>query len=96
MVVIMATMKAKAGKEDELISVMKELVSAVRANEKDTLDYAFHRSQKDPALFMVYEKYKTQDAVQAHMAAPHFQAAAKKLSDLLEGQLMIEAYEVME
>ncbi len=95
MIVISANLVAKSGKEDELISVMKELVEAVKQNEEGALEYTFHRSKKDPSLFMVYEKYKDGDAFQAHAGSAHFQAAAGKLKDLLEGGLGIEAYEVI-
>ena len=95
MVVITATLRAKSGKEDELIAVMKELVAAVRDNEPGTLDYTFHRKKNDPSLFMVYEMYKDGEAMQAHMTSAHFQEAAKKFGDLLEGGLGVEAYDVI-
>ena len=96
MLVIVATLKAQSGKEDELVAVMTDLVKAVRENEPGALDYTFHRSQKDASTFMVYEKYKDGEAMQAHMAAPHFQEAGKKMGALLEGGLGIETFEVVE
>jgi len=95
MVVITATLRAKSGKEDELIAVMKELVAKVRDNEPGNLDYTFHRKKGDESLFMVYEMYKDGEAMQAHMSAAHFQEAAKKFGDLLEGGLGVEAYDVI-
>jgi quinol monooxygenase YgiN len=88
-------MRAKSGKEDELIAVMKELVAKVRENEPDTMDYTFHRAKNDPSLFMVYEMYKTGEAMQAHMTSAHFQEAAGKFGELVEGGLGIEAYDVV-
>ncbi len=96
MMVVAATLRAKPGREEELISVMKELTAAVKANEKDTLDYTLHRSQRDHSLFLVYEKYRSADAMKAHLASPHFQAAAKKFAGILEGGLGIETYDVIE
>jgi len=96
MVVIVATLKAKSGKENELIAVMTDLAKSVRSKEPGTLEYTFHRSQKDAAVFMVYEKYKDGEAVKAHMASPHFQDAGKKMGGLLEGGLGIETYAVIE
>jgi len=96
MIAIVATMKAKSGKENELIAIMKGLVKAVRENEPGALDYTFHRSHKDASSFLVYEKYKDGEAMQAHMAAPHFQQAAQKMGDLLDGVLGIETFDVME
>ena len=95
MIVIVAILRAKAGKEEQLVENMRALVRSVREKEPGNLDYVFHRSQKDPAVFMVYEKYKSGEAVQAHMAAPHFQEAAKKFPQLLEGGINIEMYNVI-
>ena len=95
MIVIVATMKAKAGKENELMENVKGLTKAVREKEPGNLEYVFHRSQKDPSVFMFYEKYQSGDAVRAHMTAPHFQDAAKKLPQLLDGGMSIETYEVL-
>jgi len=96
MIVVIAALQAKPGQEAELISVMKELTAAVRAEEKDTLDYTLHRSQRDHSRFLVYEKYRSADAMKAHLASPHFQAAAKKLGAILQGGLGVETYKVVE
>jgi len=96
MIVIAANLKAKPGKENELIGVMKELSAAVRSSEPDTLDYVLLRSQKDPLQFLVYEKYRSGDAMKAHLVSPHFQAASKKLALILEGGLKAESYNVIE
>jgi autoinducer 2-degrading protein len=95
MIVITAAMRAKQGKEDELIAAMKELAAAVRKNEPGALDYTFHRAQRDRSLFMVYEKYQDSEAMKAHMGSAHFQNAAKLFGSLLEGGLGIETYEVL-
>ena len=96
MIVIAAKLRAKAGKENELIAAMKELAAAVKRNEPGALDYTFHRAKNDASLFLVYEKYKDGEAMKAHMGSAHFQAAAKNFGALLEGGLGIETYEVIE
>ena len=96
MIVITAALKAKPGKDSEMIAAMKELAAAVKAREKDTLDYTLLRSQKNPLLFLVYEKYRHAEAMKAHLASPHFQAAAKKFAPLLDAPLSAESYEVVE
>jgi len=96
MVVICATIRAASGKDDELIAMMKDLAAKVLENEEGALDYRFHRSQKDPSMFMVYERYASPEAMQAHMSSPHFQEASKKFGGLVEGGLGLEVYEVVE
>lgn len=95
MMVVVATMKAKAGKENELIESMTKLVKAVKEKEPGALEYAFHRSHKDPAVFMVYERYESGEAFQAHMKAAHFIETAKKLPELLDGATAIDTYSVV-
>ena len=96
MIVIVATLKAKAGKEEGIIRNMNALVKAVRINEPGNMEYVFHRSLKTPAVFMVYEKYKSGEAVQSHMSAKHFQDAARKFPETLDGAMTIETYSVIE
>jgi len=95
MIVLAATMRAKAGKEEEFVAVMSGLVKAVRANEPGALDYTLHRSKKDARTFLVYEKYRDQAAMTAHMTSAHFQEASKKLKELVEGAMGLEMYEVV-
>lgn len=95
MLVITATMRAKQGKEQDLIEAMKELVKAVRENEPGNKAYTFHRAQNDAGLFMVYEMYESGEAMREHMSSGHFQAAAKKFPELIEGGLGLDTYEVV-
>ena len=62
-VVVIATMKAKTGKENDLLEGLKGLAQAVKENEKDTLAYFIHRSKKNASTFVVYEKYKDEKAM---------------------------------
>ena len=96
MIVIVANLKAKPGKENELIEVMKNLTADVRSKEPDTLDYVLLRSQKDPLQFLVYEKYRSGDAMKAHLMSPHFQYASQKLALILDGGLKAESYNVVD
>ena len=96
MIALVATMTARKGKEGELIAAMKGLVAEVRTKEEGTLEYILHQAQENPAVLMVYEKYKDGDALNAHMVTPHFQAAAAKLGELLEGGLGIKSYNLIE
>lgn len=96
MIVIAATLRAKPGQEAELADAMKKLAADVRAHEPGCLDYTLHRSKKDARAFLVYEKYRDGAAMQAHMTSAHFQAASKKLGELLDGGLGIELYDVVE
>ena len=55
----------KAGKEDEFVKRMKEIVPKVRA-ESGNITYTMLRSKNDPRVFLFFEEYADQEAFQAH------------------------------
>jgi quinol monooxygenase YgiN len=74
--------KAKAGKEQELKRLFQGLLAPSRA-EKGCLNYDLHEDPKDPASFMFYENWANQEALDAHMATPHFLDFINKAEGLL-------------
>ncbi len=83
-----ATMRAKPGKEEELRELLESLIEPTRAEEGCTT-YALHRGTQDPALFVFYENWRTQDHLEAHLATPHLAAALPRIPELLDGELTI-------
>jgi quinol monooxygenase YgiN len=82
-VVILALLHAKAGKEDEVGRRLSALVSATR-QEPGAVTYDLHRSIDDPALWFVYEIYRSEEAVAAHMATPYLQSFLAAGAELLD------------
>ena len=64
-ITLTAKITVKAGKEKEFESMMKDLVPKVRA-EEGNLAYTMCRSKDNPRLFLFFEEYADQAAVQAH------------------------------
>jgi quinol monooxygenase YgiN len=85
---VVATMRAKPGKEDELRALLESLVEPTRA-EKTCHTYALHQGSKDPAVFIFYENWDDQAALDGHLAEPHLQAALPLIPPLLDGDLVI-------
>lgn len=92
MITIVAKLKVKAGNEQLMIDAMKEAVKGVRAKEPGNLAYVPHQSQADPTLFLFYEKYKDQAAIDFHRQQEHYKAFGKKIGALLDGKPGIEFY----
>ena len=82
MIILTAKLKAKQGFEEDVEKALLDMIPNVQ-NEKDTLAYVLHRASDDPGLFMYYEQYKDNDALQLHGATPYF----KKLVAALDGKL---------
>ena len=85
---VVATMRAKPGKEEELQEVLEALIAPTRA-EADCVTYALHRGAKDPAVFIFVEHWTDQAALDAHLGTPHLQAALPRIPELLDGELVI-------
>ncbi len=91
MLTILVLIPAKPGKGDALDKVLKALLAPTRA-EKGCISYDAHRSNDDAALFMMYETWESQAALDAHFQTPHMVDAVAKLPDLVEGNLNIQKF----
>ena len=85
MMTFLAKMTVKEGREDDFVRLAKELTEKVRANEPDTLAYAFYKLRDEERGYAVYEQFASEEAEQAHQNTPHFHALAPDLIDTLDG-----------
>ncbi|MDN5749601.1 MAG: antibiotic biosynthesis monooxygenase [Pseudonocardia sp.] len=83
---VVATMRAQPGKEQELRELLESLISPTRAEEA-CVTYALHQGAQDPAVFIFYENWASQAALDAHLGTPHLQAALRRSPELLDGDL---------
>ena len=84
MVTIIFRLKIKDGKEAEALTEMEKVVSAVEANEPETLAYVFHQLQDDPMQLVLFESYTDDEALQAHVKTPHFAAFRASTADAFD------------
>ena len=75
--VVTAKWRAKAGKEQRLEEIIREMAEPSRA-EPGNHYYQAHRSPEDPQLFYFYEQYTDEAAYQAHMDSEHFTRLVKQ------------------
>ena len=83
-------MTIKADKADEFVEVMKKIVPQVR-EEKGNITYTMLRSKKDPRVFLFFEEYADQAAVQAH--GKHLGDLGLDFSVYFDGPVVAEYYE---
>ncbi len=93
--VVVARITAKDDKQDEVLSVLKDLVSRAR-DESGTVAYALHRHQSDPSVFLVYEQYKDVDALVEHSSTDYFKKAFKTLGPLMAEKPAIEMFDLVD
>jgi len=85
-----ARLTIKADKADEFVKVMKEIVPRVRA-EKGNITYTMLRSKKDPRVFLFFEEYADQEAVQAH--GKHLGDLGLNFAEYFDGPVVAEYFE---
>ena len=71
-VILNVHFQAAAGREEEVATQLRKLVAPTRS-EPGCVNYLLHRDPEDPAKFMFYEEFRSEDAVKEHNQAAHFQ-----------------------
>ena len=91
-ITVIAKIRAAKGKGDALGALLVEQAAAVRAAEPGCLLYRPHRSKKDPELFVFYEQYTDEAALEAHRKAPHLAAfrERREREGLTEGAVEVD------
>ncbi|PMS18843.1 antibiotic biosynthesis monooxygenase [Trinickia dabaoshanensis] len=81
---VIAFMRAKPGAEEELGRRLMELVEASR-QETGCLNYDLHRSNTDPAVWCMYENWRSRVDLDAHFQTTYLQRFAQDKDRLLAG-----------
>jgi quinol monooxygenase YgiN len=92
MLIVVAVLKAKEGKEKDMEEALRKVVPQVAA-EAGTLAYVLHRAKKDPTKFLFYEKYQDKAALAAHSSTPYFAELFGAIGPFLDGNPSIDIYE---
>lgn len=92
MIILVAALSAKPGKESELEAVLTAIIPKVEA-EEGTLQYVLHRSANDPGKFLFYEKYADKAALDFHGSTPYLKELFKCTAELLSEKPTISLYE---
>ena len=85
---IIAYMRAKPGKEQELEDALRGLIEPT-TKEPGYVNYDLHRGIEDPAVFFFYENWESPDDLDAHLQAPHLVQFVGVMDGLLDGGLTI-------
>jgi quinol monooxygenase YgiN len=75
-VTLVARYQVSAGRGDEVAALLGQHVAATRG-EPGCLEFTALRSAADPDAFVLYERYASRAALDAHRASPHFETIVK-------------------
>jgi quinol monooxygenase YgiN len=93
-VILTAMVKAKPGQEEAVKEALLSLVEPTR-KEPGCLLYNLHQSKSDPTMFMFYEEWASQEALDAHGKTPHMRALGAKLKDRTDKSGGVVRYELL-
>lgn len=76
----------------------RKLVEAAQTYRKDqgTLAWHVHRSEQDPNLFVIYERYGQKSDLDTHRANPYYSEFGKTIGPWLDGRAEITFLEELE
>jgi autoinducer 2-degrading protein len=80
-IVLVAKYTVKAGQGDAVEAALRRMAPLVKAGEPGCTLYHANRSSENPDLFLLYEHYTDQAALEAHRVTPHFK-------EIIEGTIV--------
>jgi quinol monooxygenase YgiN len=93
MTAFIATLVVKPGKETEFEKLQTELSKLTHENEPETLVYDVlrHRERKD--TYVVYARFRNEDAFQTHQTTDFHERLVPPILDCLAGDFEIDFYD---
>ena len=88
---VVAHIKARPGKEEDLRRVLLTLIEPTRA-EEGCVQYDLHVHATDPSRFVFYENWATREHLDRHLSSAHLAAAIGTAGDWLAEPPSIEPY----
>jgi quinol monooxygenase YgiN len=91
---VVARIKARPGKVNELLSIVSSLVEPTR-KEPGCLQYILLQNNEDPTDLTLVEEWRDSKALESHFATKHFKDALKNLPNLVASEPDIRRYHVV-
>ena len=87
LVTVFASFTPVAGKEQELHDLLAWMVGHTRAEPGCERYDLYRRSGDEGGSFHLFERYRDEDALQAHRASDHYVEYRRKVVELLDGAI---------
>ncbi|MFK3960108.1 putative quinol monooxygenase [Guptibacillus hwajinpoensis] len=81
---VTAILKPKTGKEENVLSVLQEVLKGSR-NEEGNIQYDVYQSIED-TTFVIYEVWENQQAIETHISSEHYEKYRKDIGDLIDSR----------
>ncbi|SIO95211.1 putative quinol monooxygenase [Vibrio spartinae] len=84
--VVLWEAKAKPGREADMKAFIANAVTASR-HDAGNIDYEAHEVEGEPGVFIIYERWISRAALDAHLGAPRMQSLVPQLMDMMDGSI---------
>ncbi len=91
---VIARLRAKPGKEDDLRALSADLLAPTR-QEAGCIRYELLVNEADPAELTFVEEWRDGDALNAHLASAHVRYAVSRCPELLVGELDLRRFRLV-
>jgi quinol monooxygenase YgiN len=91
---VIAKVKARPAKVNELLSVLTSLIEPTR-KENGCISYKLLQNNEDSTDFALIEEWRDSAALQSHFTTKHFKDALAKLPDLVAAEPDIQRYHLV-
>jgi quinol monooxygenase YgiN len=91
---VIATLRAKPGKEAELKDYMTTLVGYTRT-EMGCISYDLNQQQDDPSVFVMVEYWTGRSALDQHLQMPYMQEFADAVPALLAAPVTMQLLDMV-
>jgi quinol monooxygenase YgiN len=85
---VIATIKAKVGKEEQMQQDLMSLLAPTRT-ESGCITFDLLLDNQDPSIFVLYENWENQAALDAHFQQPYVQKVFKSYEETLDEPITV-------
>ena len=93
--IIIASAKAKPGKEKELEKALRDVAKPTRA-QPGSVAFSLHRSIENPAVIIGFERWSSKEHHNQHLQGAHVQKLMSAMSNIVAEPPQITSYEVID
>ncbi|HEY0871190.1 MAG TPA: putative quinol monooxygenase [Acidothermaceae bacterium] len=94
-VIVLATARAKPGKESDLEDALRECAGPTR-EQAGCVQFFLLRAADDKSTIVGYERWVSEADHQRHLKGAHIQRLMARMADILSGPPEIVAYETID
>lgn len=95
MLIVSGRVDVNPAKRDEAVKDIQAVVDAT-VTEEGCVHYAFYSDVLAPNSFRVFEIWTSEEALDAHLAAPHTQNFLAKVGNWVQGDVKVERFIISE